>query len=931
MSDTTAAIEAFQPFYAHMVPEDTVAARVGPALARAAGPGRAEPLLLQVRAGLVRAVETHAFRTLIKEFHAFREETGLPASTTADTALRRFRLRLEDAAFCRSIAERHPVLRDRLRTVTANGLDAHAEVFAAFDADRTALREAGLLCGDRTGVADISGTGSDLHNDNRQVVRVHLTDGTRLVFKPRPLNTDAFVRDLFAAAEPRLRHSLAGCVPLSVTVGEHGWQRYVVPSAMDGADQPERYFYRFGALCALLGAIGASDLHDENLLAAGEHPCLIDTETVVRPDPGEAPVSLPKTLIDHLKLSVASTVLIPMVDPNGAMDMIVAGVGVEGDQASRLRRPVLQDTGTDNLHVRWENVVYRHRDNVPRLGADALSPVDHFPALLAGYRDALGAVRGGGLGAVLEGHRDMPVRCLIRSTMVYSRFLDAATHPDYLARPEEAERLLRLLGSYPEYLSPPAARFVGEGERAALDTGNVPYFVTRADSTGLATSAGTLPDVYSSSPLDFARRGLAVNGRRSDAYHHFLLEECFGELCAGRPGGLSRHSVFADACRGALPGRWWPSIARTVDAVAVRHDGPDGPETGWVSGIGPDRNAPTLTPGNFISFHDAGGIVAFLRNAALRDPSLGPAGRAAERGLDALVAEYGDILLQVPEGVFTGGASLALTRPDRYDPDWTARVLARITEGAEAGTLDADLANGPAGTLMVLLSRAAAGQEPPGTRDLARLVLAGTDPLAAAPWYDLAHGELGLRWAAARAGRVLGDPAVCAASADWLEERLRFGARPEFAGWCKGAAGLLLASSEILVSAGRRERLSGGTLATLADRAAVLPDGPVDLSVCHGTSGAVQSLVAAAGLLGEPALLERAADLQDRAITAAVRHGFHLGAPGRTSLLGYMFGWAGVGDTDLLLATALEDGPDVPVPAALCVPAADVAATAVAR
>ncbi|WP_330239084.1 DUF4135 domain-containing protein [Streptomyces sp. NBC_00525] len=920
MTHNPPAIEAFQPFYAHLVPEDTVADRVGPALVRAAGPGRAEPLLLQVRAGLVRAVETHAFRTLIKEFHAFREEAGLPASTGTDTALRRFRLRLEDPAVCRDITDRHPVLRDRLRTVVANGLDAHAEVFAAFDADRAALREAGLLSGDGTGVADISGTGSDLHNDNRQVVRVHLTDGTRLVFKPRPLGADAFVRDLFAAAEPRLRHSLADCVPSSVTAGEHGWQRYVVPSAMDGADQPERYFYRFGALCALLGAIGASDLHDENLLAAGEHPCLIDTETVLRPDPGEVPASLPKTLVDHLKLSVASTVLIPMVDPNGAMDMIVAGVGVEGDQASRLRRPALQDTGTDNLHVRWENLVYRHRDNVPRLGADALSPVDHFPALLAGYRDALGSVRGDGLGAVLDAHRDMPVRCLIRSTMIYSRFLDAATHPDYLVRPEEADRLLRLLGSYPEYLGPAAARFVGDGERAALDTGNVPYFVTRADSTALAAADRTMPAVYTSSPLDFARRGLAVNGRRSDAYHHFLLEECFGELCADRPGGLSPHSVFADACRGARPGRWWPAIARTVDAVAVRHDGPDGPETGWVSGIGPGRNAPTLTPGNFISFHDAGGIVAFLRNAALRDPALGPAGRAAERGLDALLAEYGDILLQVPEGIFTGGASLALTRPDRDDPDWTARVLARITEAAQAGTLEADLANGPAGTLMVLLSRTAAGREPRGTRDLARLVRSRTASLAA-PWYDLAHGELGLRWAAARTGRVLDDPALGAASADWLEERLRTGDRPEFAGWCKGAAGLLLASAEILVAAGRPERLAGGTLAALVDRATAVPDGPVDLSVCHGTSGAVQSLVAAAGLLGEPALLERAVDLQERAIATAVRHGFHLGAPGRTSLLGYMFGWAGVGDTDLLLAAALEDGPDVPVPVALRVPA----------
>jgi hypothetical protein len=86
------------------------------------------------------------------------------------------------------------------------------------------------------------------------------------------------------------------------------------------------------------------------------------------------------------------------------------------------------------------------------------------------------------------------------------------------------------------------------------------------------------------------------------------------------------------------------------------------------------------------------------------------------------------------------------------------------------------------------------------------------------------------------------------------------------------------------------------------DKATRLPAGrPVDLSVCHGSSGVVQSLLAAGGMLGDTALLQRALDYQDRVIERIRTDGFRTGAAGRTSLLGYMLGWSGIGDTDVLL------------------------------
>ncbi|MGH4027379.1 DUF4135 domain-containing protein [Actinomycetota bacterium Odt1-20B] len=912
-------VPAFLPFYLSLIPRETVAERLRDAVAGASAPQYGDALLDQVWHELVGAVEFHSFRMLIGEFHAFRERRGLPMTTESDQALKEYGGRLADPAYSHELMDRYAVLQQRLDRVLSNSLDAFTDVFTAYAEDRAALRAAGLLAADDAPLTRLFATGADLHNDNRQVVGVEVAGGGKVVFKPRALVSDAFVRDLYTAADQHLTYSLRECAPASVTIGGHGWQSYVTPRPMTGADQVARYFYRFGALCALFGAIGASDLHDENLLAAGENPCVIDTETMVRPNAGVDNDSLPHVLINQLKLSVVSTMLVPMANPNSPIDLVMAGVGIDGDQTSKMKRPVIHDSTTDGVRVRWEQVTHRQTDNVPRLGERPLSPVDHFGDILSGYRDALRAVRGDGIGKVLDAYPDMPVRCLIRSTMVYTRFLDAATHPDYLREIEEAERVFGLLGTYPDYLSPEAAVYVGEQERAALHTGNVPYFVARGGSTELATPGTHFPRVHTTSALDFARAGVALGGRRSDLFHHFLLEECFNEVTADHPTGLSAHSVFAPTLGGARPRAWWPGIARTLDAVSVAYDGPRGPETGWVCGIGPDRNAPTVTPGNFISFHDAGGIVTFLENAARHDAAFTEVARSAARGFDALLAEYGDVLADAPESVFTGAASTLLARPGQVDPAWLERTLDTIDARAAAGTLDSDLATGPAGILMVLLSRLEAGEHPlVDERRLAALrdlTLAHAQAPKTKPWFDVAHGELGMRWAAARVGRVLGDTALAQESAEWLLRRLVDGDRSPASGWCNGAAGLLLATAEILTSAGRRDWLSGDRLADLVDGATRLPaEGPVDLSVCHGTSGVVQSLIATGRSLKDASLLERAETYQERVLAAARDRGFHTGVAGRTSLLGYLLGWSGVGDTDLMLRAArTADGPAVPV------------------
>ncbi|MGO4427500.1 hypothetical protein AB4Z54_54550, partial [Streptomyces sp. MCAF7] len=125
--DPDVSIPAFLPFYQHLVPRSSVVAALHEVVAPVTRPERRETVVDTIWAELLTAVEGHSFRTLIGEFHTFREGLGLPMATDGDEALQRFRRHLGAPGTCRRIADAYPVLRQRLTTLADNSLDAYTD------------------------------------------------------------------------------------------------------------------------------------------------------------------------------------------------------------------------------------------------------------------------------------------------------------------------------------------------------------------------------------------------------------------------------------------------------------------------------------------------------------------------------------------------------------------------------------------------------------------------------------------------------------------------------------------------------------------------------------------------------------------------------------------------------------------------------------
>jgi lantibiotic modifying enzyme len=63
----------------------------------------------------------------------------------------------------------------------------------------------------------------------------------------------------------------------------HCWARFIVAQPCSSVDEVEAYYRRCGVMLAVAEALGFSDGHEENVLASGEYPVLIDSETFFQP------------------------------------------------------------------------------------------------------------------------------------------------------------------------------------------------------------------------------------------------------------------------------------------------------------------------------------------------------------------------------------------------------------------------------------------------------------------------------------------------------------------------------------------------------------------------------------------------------------------------------------------------------------------------
>jgi type 2 lantibiotic biosynthesis protein LanM len=288
----------------------------------------------------------------------------------------------------------------------------------------------------------------------------------------------------------------------------------VVAQGCASAAEVRRFYERQGGYLALLYALEATDLHFDNLIAVGEHPMLIDLETLFQPRIGiEDSRHADQRASDALHDSVLRVGLLPQRMGSGAEsdDLDISGLGAAAGQLTPYEVPYWEGAGTDEMRLAHKRTVLAGGQHRPALSGAAVNVLDYTEALAAGfttvyrlllkYRNTLLAADG----PVARFATD-EVRVLLRPTQVYDQLLWDSYHPDLLRDALDRDRLFDRLWGAVGYLSDLAK--VIPAEREDLLKGDVPTFTTRPKSWDLWSSMQERISGF------FAESGLTLVKRR---------------------------------------------------------------------------------------------------------------------------------------------------------------------------------------------------------------------------------------------------------------------------------------------------------------------------------------------------------------------------------------------------------------------------------
>ena len=899
-----------------------------------------------------------AVRVIVLELNVARVR-GILVGDTPEARCANFTTQIRTGDLRQRIIDEYPVLARVLAVAVDFWHRAAVEFLDQLTTDTKTLRatfaprdtsegqevELGVLNSLQVGAGDV-------HRHGRSVIMAGFSSGLQLVYKPRSLAVDCHFTDLVAWVNAKGQSPPLRAVR-TITREDHGWAEFIAAEPCREPADVSRFYERFGAQLALLHVLEATDFHFENVIAAGEHPVLIDLEALFHPQPALPGRSNEAEWIgwSALHRSVLRAGVLPFrieAGDKGSLDLSALGGGT--GQRSPDRHLVLAAGGTDEMHFVRDYVQLPASQNRPTLGADTVDPsayVDHiltgFAAtyrLLMRHRDELLAANG----PVLAFAGDT-VRVVLRPTRQYALVLGESYHPDVLRDALERDRLIdRLWVAVPT--RPEFARVI-QWEHADLVDGDVPLFTSRPGSRDLVTAHGTcIEDFFPQSGLDAVIDKLAALSEDALSRECWVIQASLAGLTPGRHGSPDTLLAFADRAGRPPRTRQAPTsdecveaaqiIARRLAALALRR----GDQTSWLSlGLQRERDW-AIQPIGVDLYGGILGIAFFLAHAAKLTGDDGAeqlarmlVSQATPRAQSALgSAAAGTVALPGSIGAFgvVGGtiytfAHLATLWHDQTLADTASEI---VTQAAAAIGHDQqlDLTSGTAG--FVLACIALERVQPRSATQAAiqaganyLLTIAERQPAGIAwrttvearqPLTGVSHGASGMALALVAAGALLGDRRMTEsaldafryerstldhARANWPDYRILGDTplaepAPVMWSWCHGAPGVGLVRLTALEQIDDAEVLADLHLALGATA-----DGPLGAndSLCHGDLGNLELLLRARER-GHSGAWESALDTVSADVVGRARRGeWRCGVPAGVETPGLMIGLAGIG------------------------------------
>jgi len=387
------------------------------------------------------------------------------------------------------LTHKYPVLIYLFEQMIKNRLNLIREAITRLSRDHQQIAD--QFCLDFKEIKQIQISSGDTHNEGRKVL-IFQTEKGKVIYKPHSLSTDKMFNELiqFINDKGKLKHGIH--YVNSVDKVDYGWQEYVEPKSCRNEKEVSVYYFRLGVNLALLHAIGATDIHFENVISSGENPFIIDLETLVENKTFEMELdgSLVQEFNGEINESVLGTAVLPLNFKNSIFDFDMSAMSNFEEQKSDFwSMYVVQNNFTDEIKLEKMPGMIGKSSNFVMMSEKKVEPYEYIENIIEGFEQ--------GYLLILQHKEDWAafindycvnheviVRQVLKPTSIYAKFLEASTHPSYLKSMKDRVDLLTKLKTKKDRKSKMllAQR---DSEISALTRHDIPYFTTTMTLTDI--------------------------------------------------------------------------------------------------------------------------------------------------------------------------------------------------------------------------------------------------------------------------------------------------------------------------------------------------------------------------------------------------------------------------------------------------------------
>lgn len=333
------------------------------------------------------------------------------------------------------------------------------------------------FCNDINKIKKVDQGQGDIHKNGHSVSKVGFADNSVLYYKPHSLEKNLKYQKLHKHLCEKAGISCREVKYLSRQT--YGWEENIENQSCKTKEEVKRYYFRLGIHLFLGYALGATDLHGENIVAHGEYPVIIDMETYpgyITKNNGSSTEEKTETKIrEKIMTSVLSTGILPVLTwGSGDQRVLMSAVNMHGKIRTPFRVPVVKDDKTSNIHIEYEQAEFELKECIVRLNGEAVNSEEYTGEIIRGFRMAYAEIlQNQDLKRMMESFFDGKSRVILRHTQQYYMYLFASFHPDYMKDRKQREELLQVLHKKGET---PLQKELRDYEIESLLELDIPYF-----------------------------------------------------------------------------------------------------------------------------------------------------------------------------------------------------------------------------------------------------------------------------------------------------------------------------------------------------------------------------------------------------------------------------------------------------------------------